>query len=441
MSGVNAVQAFNVHTIAIQVPISDLTRDGRRRPTRRRQKSVIGVWATASRRKSRIFDPTSGKYVGHGPGSRSRGSATRCSTRSSSRWPRRTSGTPGRRARTRGTRKYVNKPELAGLLPVLYPGVVPQPGGVQQAAGRPQRDPDDRDPGGRRARVPELHRPVQADMLRLNVAIPPTASPNPLGLVAGDAAGFPNGRRLDDDVVTIELRAVAGLTIPLVDPSFTPDGAASAVTDGTTNTNAALLHDRSPTSACRAADTRRCRARRRRLMSQRGAMENPYAGQGSVLLDIGGDVGALVVTMPAAMVGEESRSRLADRAREGMPHGGHHRPHVAVVTRPGRRAARCRRLVFPELVEGSYALVPEGHRRRPAPVVESAGERSRRPPGRADAGRPSRGRPAGGLDRCGGGPAPRSPVGRRRSDLAVRAGRSLDGAGDPAGGRGSSRRT
>ncbi|HCB03651.1 MAG TPA: hypothetical protein DEQ43_05285, partial [Nocardioides bacterium] len=53
-------------------------------------------------------------------------------------------------------------------------------------------------------------------------------------------AGFPNGRRLGDDVVTIALRAVAGLTLPLVDPSFTPDGAASAVADGTTNTNSAI---------------------------------------------------------------------------------------------------------------------------------------------------------------------------------------------------------
>ena len=71
--------------------------------------------------------------------------------------------------------------------------------------------------------------------------MPPTASPNPLGLVAGDAAGFPNGRRVADDVVTIELRAVAGLTIPLVDPTFTPDGATSVIKDGTTNTNSPLL--------------------------------------------------------------------------------------------------------------------------------------------------------------------------------------------------------
>ena len=37
-------------------------------------------------------------------------------------------------------------------------------------------------------------------------------------------AGFPNGRRVFDDVVTIELRALAGATLPLVDKSFKPDG-------------------------------------------------------------------------------------------------------------------------------------------------------------------------------------------------------------------------
>jgi len=56
-------------------------------------------------------------------------------------------------------------------------------------------------------------------------------------LLGGDAAGFPNGRRLVDDVVAIELRAVAGVTIPLVDPSFTPDDAAGVLTDGTTDTS------------------------------------------------------------------------------------------------------------------------------------------------------------------------------------------------------------
>ena len=70
--------------------------------------------------------------------------------------------------------------------------------------------------------------PVLADMLRLNTAIPPASKPNPLGVIGGDLAGYPNGRRVFDDVVTIELRAIAGATYPLVDPNYTPDAAASA---------------------------------------------------------------------------------------------------------------------------------------------------------------------------------------------------------------------
>ena len=49
-----------------------------------------------------------------------------------------------------------------------------------------------------------------ADMLRMNLSIPPTATPNRLGVLGGDTAGFPNGRRLEDDVVDIAERAVAG---------------------------------------------------------------------------------------------------------------------------------------------------------------------------------------------------------------------------------------
>ena len=63
------------------------------------------------------------------------------------------------------------------------------------------------------------------------MAVPPSADPKPLGVLGGDLAGYPNGRRVQDDVFTIELRALAGATIPLVDPSFTPDAAAGAVTD------------------------------------------------------------------------------------------------------------------------------------------------------------------------------------------------------------------
>ncbi len=52
-----------------------------------------------------------------------------------------------------------------------------------------------------------------------------------------DPAGYPNGRRVFDDVTTIELRALAGATYALVDKSYTPDKAAGAVTQGITSSN------------------------------------------------------------------------------------------------------------------------------------------------------------------------------------------------------------
>jgi hypothetical protein len=54
---------------------------------------------------------------------------------------------------------------------------------------------------------------VPSEMLRLNVAIPPTAKPNRLGVLGGDIGGFPNGRRLTDDVVDISLQVVAGALV------------------------------------------------------------------------------------------------------------------------------------------------------------------------------------------------------------------------------------
>lgn len=51
---------------------------------------------------------------------------------------------------------------------------------------------------------------VPAEELRLNMAVPTADKPNRLGVLAGDAAGFPNGRRLTDDVVDIELQALEG---------------------------------------------------------------------------------------------------------------------------------------------------------------------------------------------------------------------------------------
>lgn len=82
--------------------------------------------------------------------------------------------------------------------------------------------------------------------------------------------------------------------------------------------------------------------------------DNSHAGQGMVVLDIGGDIGALVVTMPTSMLGEEIE------VVSGSEPVGHHRPHVAVVDRPAPDGGTIPSLVFPELREGSYALVPKG---------------------------------------------------------------------------------
>jgi hypothetical protein len=94
-------------------------------------------------------------------------------------------------------------------------------------------------------------------------------------------------------------------------------------------------------------------------MTQAHAHEdNSHAGQGMVVLDIGGDVGAVVVTMPSDMVGEEIEvmTGLEPATKDGHSH----RPHVAVVDRPVPGGGTVPSLVFPELVEGSYALVPKG---------------------------------------------------------------------------------
>ena len=84
-----------------------------------------------------------------------------------------------------------------------------------------------------------------------------------------------------------------------------------------------------------------------------GHAENPFAGQGAVLLDIGDDIGALVVAMPAAMLDVEIEIR---------PVGADVRATTRTWRwwsgRPAERAVPS--LVFGELVEGSYELYEKG---------------------------------------------------------------------------------
>ncbi len=210
-----------VHSIAIQVPISHLTRKGR--PT-------IGVWTSASRQRARVSaDETTAGFVS--------GPFTQVSRL----------GNPlfnevivplGDRDHWNRTRpvndkqfvKYVAHPELAGLLPVLYPGAFPHLAALDKA--RTVRADLEAIlltgiPSGIIKGFTNFTGKVPADMLRLNTSIPPTPASSKkfsiLGLIGGDPAGFPNGRRITDDVVTIELRAIAGATVPLVDPTYIVD--------------------------------------------------------------------------------------------------------------------------------------------------------------------------------------------------------------------------
>ena len=102
-------------------------------------------------------------------------------------------------------------------------------------------------------------------------------------------------------------------------------------------------------------------------------VENPNAGQGAVVLDIGGDIGALIVTMPAELDGVEveivptgSRTRphpspathdsTQHDAAPGHSHAAAAPPHVAVLARPTPGGSVIHSLVFPELAQGTYDL-------------------------------------------------------------------------------------
>jgi hypothetical protein len=220
--GVNATKLLNVHTIALQVPISALTGSG---PT-------IGVWATASRRRVTMRGTTnvdSGPWVQVSRLGNPLFNEVLVPLSQKDTW---NTTAPADDALYLSN---VEHPELAGLLPVLYPGVFPNLAALD-AAKTPRADLVavllTGIPSGVIPNFTNYTGTTNADMLRLNTSIPPSSHPNILGVLGGDLAGFPNGRRVFDDVVTVELRAIAGVTYPLINSSFTPDAAAGEVSDG-----------------------------------------------------------------------------------------------------------------------------------------------------------------------------------------------------------------
>src|SRR4029077_3114791 len=189
-----SLKGFNIHALAIQVPSTDLAAagDATKNP-------IVGVWTTAERQSVQVTSKT--------------GSAS-------------SNGTYVQVSRLGmplvnevvvpvGLKDYFNAsepkddaqflgavtdPELPHLINGVYKLPVP---------ATPRNDLVSVFLTG----VKGLNMPANvkpSEQLRLNMSIPPSATPNRLGVLAGDNAGFPNGRRLTDDVVDIDLQVVAG---------------------------------------------------------------------------------------------------------------------------------------------------------------------------------------------------------------------------------------
>jgi len=131
---------------------------------------------------------------------------------------------------------YVTNPTLPALLEILFGGA-----GVKAPTNFPRTDLIAAFLTG----IDGLNKHpnvVVSEMLRLNTAIPPTrkGQQSRLGVLGGDTAGFPNGRRPADDVVDIELRVAMGVLCTLSIGGCTP---AQAPAGGLRYTDGAFIFD------------------------------------------------------------------------------------------------------------------------------------------------------------------------------------------------------
>jgi hypothetical protein len=223
--GVDAFSGFNVHSLAIELPMSRFEQAGD-------TDGVIGVWASASRQQIRVL-----RKDGEAP-------------RSAGRWVQVSRlGNPlvnellvplsfkdaynASYPEDDGDniRDFIVNPGNSGAELTLTPLLV---GFVKNAVGEdncntPVVDRSDLElalltgipagvlgfPGNQDTQ--QEHGPTVADMLRLNYHVPPAESPSPLGIFGGDVAGFPNGRRVGDDVVDIASRVATGAVLHLLE--------------------------------------------------------------------------------------------------------------------------------------------------------------------------------------------------------------------------------
>ena len=319
-AGVNATKAVNVHSIVLQLPKAAAARDGAVPTDPTATSSVVGVWTTASRQKVLVRE-ADGTPQGVGPFEQ----VSRLGNplfnevlvpmERKDYWNRQPPSDDKQFA------AGVANPELASLLPVLYPGVFPNLAALN-ASKKPRADLLTILLTGIPAPIvsgfQNFTGATQADLLRLNVAIPPKPNqPSNLGFLGGDVAGYPNGRRVFDDVFTIELRAIAGVTYALVDKTFTPDAAAvrghrrshhqrvRPEREGNGQVPADVPVPRHTPQRLRDPGARRREHMTGTVPAHRHHHPLPPSGPGTVVLDIGGSLGALVVHTPATLAGLE----------------------------------------------------------------------------------------------------------------------------------------
>lgn len=202
----DSTAGFNVSSLAIQVPISALTRGGSMPANATDPSAVIGVWSTASRFATRTLTAGAQTHAG----------ALVQVSRLGNPLVNEAVIDLARKDAFNGLEPTgdavaldrVTDPEVPKLLSAIF--------GVQSPPA-PRSDLVTIFLTG----IPGLNQPANvrpAEMLRLNVAVPPASQPDPMGVLRGDIAGFPNGRRVGDDVLDIVLQAAAGAT-PLT-PAF-----------------------------------------------------------------------------------------------------------------------------------------------------------------------------------------------------------------------------
>ena len=200
----NALAGFNVNSIAIEVPITMLTVDGKAHSKNEKQ-AVIGTWANTSRQNGYLLRTEK-------PASSNPNYWTQIQRMGNALINELIIGTGDKDSWSQAKPVYDSNfahydlnPLLAQIFASIGIPVPPAPRTdllslvVYTAPICPGCGKNDAGP--------------IADLLRLNTGVPPTpvGSQKRLGLLAGDPAGYPNGRRLVDDVVDISARAVAGV--------------------------------------------------------------------------------------------------------------------------------------------------------------------------------------------------------------------------------------